>query len=126
MFYTVTYKNTPILKDWSTNPKSVHTGIDLSADNVYSYASGVVLSVGQENNHYCVTVQYDVFNLLRYNHLKSVSVGAGDILSVGAFIGVANKYVHFEYATKDKGVSKWTVRVGSQTYWKQDPKELLA
>lgn len=124
-FYINTYNNKPILRDWSTNSNAVHTGIDMPADNVYSYTDGVVLAVGNVDNHYCVTVQYDVFNLLRYDNLSSVSVGAGEIVQVGAVIGKADRFVHFEYATKNQNNSKWSVRVGTQLYWKQDPKELL-
>ena len=125
MFYPITYSNAPILKAWSTDMKDVHTGVDLQASDVYSYASGVVLAVGNTDNHYCVTVQYDVFNLLRYDNLKSVSVGAGDVVQSGTLIGIADRFVHFEWATKNKNSSKWSVRVGSQIYWKQNPAEMI-
>lgn len=134
-FYTITYIDKPILRDWSTNSKNmhtgtnipsenVHTGVDLPAENVYSYTDGVVLAVGHVGNHYCVTIQYDVFNLLRYDNLSSVSVGAGEIVQVGAVVGKADRFVHFEYATKEQNGSKWSVRVGNQVYWKQNPNNI--
>lgn len=124
-YYTITYNNTPPVKSWSTNNSDVHTGFDLLADNVYSYTDAVVLAVGHVDNHYCITVQYDVFNLLRYDHLQSVAVGAGDVIQVGSVIGKADRFVHFEYATKEQNSSKWSVRVGNQIYWKQNPMELV-
>lgn len=126
LFYSVSYKDVPLLRDWSTDPKSVYTGVAIPANTVYSYADGVVLAVGYVAPYYCVTVQYDVFNLLRYDHLSSVDVGAGEIVQVGTAIGIADHFVRFEYATKAQNSSKWSVRVGTQTYWKQDPKELLS
>ena len=125
LFYSISYKDIPLLRDWSTDPKSVYTGVAIPANTVYSYADGVVLAVGYVAPYYCVTVQYDVFNLLRYDHLSSVDVGAGEIVQVGTAIGIADHFVQFEYATKAQNSSKWSVRVGTQTYWKQDPKELL-
>ena len=125
LFYSVSYKDAPLLRDWSTDPKSVYTGVAIPANTVYSYADGVVLAVGYVAPYYCVTVQYDVFNLLRYDHLSSVDVGAGEIVQVGTAIGIADHFVRFEYATKAQNSSKWSVRVGTQTYWKQDPKELI-
>ncbi len=122
-FYNITLNNKPILKDWSVSG-NVHTGVDLSSENVYSYSDGVVLVVGKEDNHYCVTIQYDVFNLLRYNHLASVDVGAGQVVQGGSIIGKADGFVHFEWATREQNNSKWAVRIGCQTYWKQNPNDI--
>lgn len=98
-----------------------HTGIDVYGKSVYTYAPGVVLAAGSEDGLYTVTVQYDAFSCLRYGHLNFVEVGAGDIVQAGSKIGIADKYLHFEYATKEKRNSVWPVRVGSQVYYKQDP-----
>lgn len=125
LFYSISYRDVPLLRNWSTDPKSIYTGVAIPANTVYSYADGVVLAVGYVAPYYCITVQYDVFNLLRYDHLSSVDVGAGEIVQVGTAIGIADHFVRFEYATKAQNSSKWSVRVGTQTYWKQDPKELL-
>ena len=124
LFYPITLNDKPMLRDWSISD-IVHTGVDLPSENVYSYSDGVVLVVGREDNHYCVTIQYDVFNLLRYNHLESVDVGAGQVVQAGAVIGKADRFVHFEWATHEQHSSKWSVRIGCQTYWKQNPNELF-
>ena len=102
-----------------------NTGIDLFGKEVYSYAPGVVLAVGKDESLYTVTVQYDVFSCIRYCHLKSVDVGAGDIIQSGSHIGAADKYLHFEYATKEKQDSVWPVRVMSEVYYKQNPTKMV-
>lgn len=108
-------------KDSLYKENGYHTGIDIYADNVYSFASGVVISVGKTDKFYAVTVQYDSNIALRYLHLKTVSVRAGQAVQAGFNIGTADKYVHFEYVTKIKDSSMWSVRIGTETYYKQNP-----
>lgn len=111
-------------KDSLYKTHGFHTGIDLYTNNVYSYASGVVTSIGRDDRYVAVTIQYDIFTSLRYLHLNSATVVVGQIVQSGFNIGTADKYVHFEYATKNKGSSLWAVRVGTETYYKQNPDEL--
>lgn len=124
IFYGITQSDAEIIQDWSVDTYNVHTGIDIPSDNVFSLTSGVVLAVGQVGKHYCITIQYDVNNLLRYDHLSSASVGAGDVVQGGTLIGKADRYVHFEYATSDRGTSHWSVRIGCCTFWKQNPHDI--
>ena len=125
-YYALTFAEYSVLHSWTPVGSHIYTGTDITADNVYSYASGTVIAVSKEDLlHYCVTVQYDVFNILRYNNLRSVNVGAGETVENGNLIGKADKFLRFEYATKEQGSSKWPVRVGTQTYWKQDPERLI-
>lgn len=125
-YYPLTYAEYSVLHSWTPVGSRIYTGTDITADNVFSYASGTVLTASKEDLlHYCVTVQYDVFNILRYCNLKSLNVGAGDVVQNGSLIGSADKFLRFEYATKEQGSSKWPVRVGTQTYWKQDPERLI-
>lgn len=125
-YYPLTYSEYSVLHSWTPVGSQIYTGTDITADSVYSYASGVVLAAGKEDLlHYCVTVQYDVFNILRYCNLKTLNVGAGDTVQNGSLIGSADKFLRFEYATKEQGSSKWPVRIGTQTYWKQDPERLI-
>lgn len=102
-----------------------HTGLDLYANQVYSFTSGVVTSIGKDKSHYAVTVQYDAQTSLRYLHLKTVSIGAGQIVQQGFNIGIADKYVHFEYVTKNKEDSLWPVRIGTETYYKHNPLDII-
>ena len=125
-YYSLTFAEYSVLHSWTPVGSRIYTGTDITADNVYSYASGTVLTVSKEDLlHYCVTIQYDVFNILRYNNLKTVAVGAGETVQNGSLIGTADRFLRFEYATKEQGSSKWPVRVGAQTYWKQDPERLI-
>lgn len=97
-----------------------NTGIDIFGKSVYAFASGVVLAVGKDpDGYYAVSVQYDVYSCLRYTHLDSVSVTDGDSIQQGFYIGDAHKYLHFEYANKN--TSMWPVRIGTETYYKQNP-----
>lgn len=114
-------KSDPLFKQYGYN-----TGIDIYCYSVYSYANGVVLAVGQDTDgYYSVTVQYDANSCLRYTHLLSHDVQAGDIVQAGFVIGAVHKYFRFEYVTKDKGTSLWPVRVGTETYYKQDPVKMF-
>ena len=125
-YYSLTFAEYSVLHSWTPVGSRIYTGTDITADSVYSYASGTVLTVSKEDLlHYCVTIQYDVFNILRYNNLKTVAVGAGETVQNGSLIGTADRFLRFEYATKEQGSSKWPVRVGTQTYWKQDPERLI-
>ena len=125
-YCSLTFAEYSVLHSWTPVGSRIYTGTDITADNVYSYASGTVLTVSKEDLlHYCVTIQYDVFNILRYNNLKTVAVGAGETVQNGSLIGTADRFLRFEYATKEQGSSKWPVRVGTQTYWKQDPERLI-
>lgn len=113
-------KNDSLYKEYG-----YHTGIDIYAGNVYSYASGVVTSISMDKNYYAVTVQYNAFVSLRYLHLESVSVSAGQPIQQGFKIGNADKYVHFEYVTKKQGDSLWAVRIGTETYYKHNPMNMI-
>ena len=110
----------PLYKQYRYN-----TGIDIYCDKVYSYANGTIVAVGSNGRTKSVTVQYDVFSCLRYENLSEVSVSAGDIVQAGFYIGKAHSYLHFEYITKGKDSSLWPVRIGSETYYKQNPISLL-
>lgn len=118
--------NTSFLSNIVSNYKqtvSTTTGINIYGDGVYAYASGVVLAVGKDEAYYTVTVQYDTYSCLRYGHLDNVDVSAGDIIQSGFRIGQAHKFVHFEYVTKSSSI--WPVRVGTETYYKQDPAKMI-
>lgn len=102
-----------------------HTGIDLYATGVYSLSSGVVISVGLDGKHYAVTIQYNSFSALRYLHLKETAVQAGQAVQSGFHVGNADQYVHFEYVTKEQKESIWSVRIGTMTYYKHNPLDMI-
>lgn len=102
---------------------SFNTGICINGDGVYSYTTGTVIAVGHDDDGYAVSIQYDAFTCLRYTHLLTTTVSAGDQVQSNSFIGYADKFVRFEYATT--AVSNWPVRIGTQTYYKHDPADML-
>lgn len=131
----ITKSETAILKPWIDSKKSnlynsyktLHSGLDIQAHDVYGFQSGVVTHIGKdEDNYYTVTVQYSSNVSLRYGHMLNVYVKSGEILFVGSYIGISYKYVHFEYVTISKGNSQWPVRIGSITYYKQNPEPLIS
>lgn len=110
---------------WYKQYGGYHTGVDVEGLETYSYQSGVVTQIGKmDTNLYAIVIQYTASTSLRYANMSSLCVKQGDVISQGQLIGIAKKFVHFEYLTKDKGTSMWPVRVGSMTYFKHDP-ELL-
>lgn len=120
----VTKGSTKLLKLWCDDTtKELHSGIDLSAREVYSISNGVIIEVGQVAKHKCVTVQYDEKTCVRYMNLDSVSILLGHTISFGDKIGDVGSFVHFEYLTPEK--SLWPVRIGPLRYYKHDPIDLL-
>lgn len=107
------------------NAHGYHTGLDLYTNQVYSFASGIVISIGKNKSHYAVTVQYDAQASLRYLHLRTVSIGVGQIVQQGFNLGMADRYVHFEYITKNRDDSLWPVRIGTETYYKHNPLDMI-
>lgn len=107
------------------NEHGYHTGLDLYTNQVYSFASGIVISIGKNKSHYAVTVQYDAHASLRYLHLSTVSIGVGQVVQQGFNLGMADRYVHFEYITKNRDDSLWPVRIGTETYYKHNPLDMI-
>lgn len=105
--------------------RTLHTGVDITANRVYAYSQGVVVGIGMYDDTYSVTVQFDAENIFRYCHLKSVDVSVNDIIQAGDLIGLAKKHLHFEWARKE-ATSKFSVWVGEITYYKQDPERLFS
>ena len=111
---------------WFKQYGGYHTGVDIEGLEIYSYQSGVVTQIGNmDNNLYAIVVQYTASTSLRYANMSSLFVKQGDVISQGQLIGIAKKFVHFEYLTRDKGTSEWSVRVGSITYFKQNPELII-
>lgn len=111
---------------WYQTYGGFHTGVDITCESVYAYRSGVVTQIGTSfDNRYSVVVQYTAKVSLRYDNLSSVFVTEGKVIRQGQYIGIAKQFVHFEYLTSEKGNSKWPVRVGKLTYFKQNPEQLF-
>lgn len=102
------------------------TGLEIKADEVYSVCSGKVIYVGHtSSSKYSVTVLVNSKQMIRYTNLLSVNVKEGQQLTFRESVGVADKFVRFEYCTPTKGSSVWPVRIKSLTMYKHDPLGLL-
>lgn len=102
------------------------TGLEIKADRVHSVCPGKVLAVGYtDESKFSVTVLVNTKQMIRYTHLASVDVSLGDSITFKSTVGVADKFVRFEYCTNVKGNSIWPVRIKSLTMYKQDPIGLL-
>ena len=111
---------------WYQKYGGFHTGVDITGESIYAYRSGVVTQIGTSfDNLYSVVIQYTAKVSLRYANLSSVLVTEGDVIRQGQYIGIAKQFVHFEYLTSEKGNSKWPVRVGKLTNFKQNPEQLF-
>lgn len=96
-----------------------HTGLDLETKYTYSLTPGDVIHVGTDGLYNTVIIALDEFNWCIYGHMLVASVSIGDELEAGAYIGVADRYVHFEYCNSIQ--SRWPVHVLKWTLFKQDP-----
>lgn len=122
----ITKSDAMITKGWSVGSE-IHTGVDVLADAVHSVCCGVVIECGKSiDHHYSVTVQYDATQSVRYLNLRDVCVRIGQLIEDGQLLARADKSVHFEYVTlKNKLKHAFPVRIGTVTYYKQDPTDLV-
>lgn len=112
--------NNLIRSNWRSSTPPYHTGLDVFTDKVYNVCKGVVIFVGVVEGRWSVIVQVNADICIRYSNLSKVLVEEGQPIYYDVEIGHADKYVHFEYCTRQQNNSKWPVRAGTQTYYKQD------
>lgn len=122
----ITNQNSQISKSWSIG-KENHTGVDVYGSNIYSICEGVVIQLSQAcNKTYALTIQYSSKQCVRYSNLSSVDVTSGQIIEMGQLLGQCKKFVHFEYLTTSvDNIQVFTVRIGTQTYYKHDPQCII-
>lgn len=94
-------------------------------DTVYNVAHGQIVYIGVENGRAVVNVKCNPSEVLRYGNLKELNCQQSYFADIGAQLGIADRYVEFEYCTLWKGKSNYPVRINSWTYYKQDPTEIL-
>jgi hypothetical protein len=128
----ITHTDAKVVKtyDISGYGESYHTSIDLAAHEVYSPCRGVAIYVGLVDKMPSVTVQYSNNISLRFMHLKSTDIVAGQIVPYDAVVGIADEYVSFEYLTTEErhpGIRVFFyTTLGSYTLYKQDPMLVLS
>lgn len=102
------------------------SGLEIRAERVYSVCPGKVISVGHtSSSNHCVTVLVNNKQMVRYTNLISVDVQEGEQLTFRSPVGLADKFVRFEYCTPAQGRSVWPVRIKSLLMYKHDPLGLL-
>lgn len=114
-----------IKKGWQ-DTKPYMTGYLMSADNVHSICSGIVLDVGIDNKTklYSVTVEYEYLTWVRYCLLQTCDVKFGEKVSIGTKLGKAYKgTMRFEYCNNN--ISDFPVRLDGRCLYKQDPLVIL-
>jgi len=99
----ITHEDSEILKEYDvkTGSKVYHTGVDIKATTLYTPCQGVCIFTGLVSNKPSCTIQYSQNICIRYTHLKEVSIEAGQLVEYNQNIGIADKYVHFEYLTSE-------------------------
>lgn len=106
------------------------TGVDIKHDGpVYNGYKGVVVFVGQDlDGRWCVSIQIDSKQILRYTHLKSELVSPNDAVDGGVQLGEADGYVRIEYCTSDTSIldADKVVRINGCTYFKIDPYSIVS
>ena len=114
-----------VIKGWrDTEP--YNTGLNISATEIHSICPGVIYFVGRDEDdseYYVVDVLVNDNQLIRYCHLKSVTVEEGSSITTGEYLGETSKYIRLEYCTLAE--SRWPVRVYGSVYYKHDPSGLL-
>lgn len=97
----ITKKDSEVLREYAltANGKEYHTGIDIKAEEVYCPCKGVVVQRCLVDGYQSVIVQYSEHIALRFSHLKESYVQDGQIILDDEKIGLADKFVHFEYLT---------------------------
>lgn len=129
----ITKSDSTILKDWSISGKDIHTGVDISAHNVYSPCYGVVVQIlNSMHDNKIVVIQYNESTCIRYANLSSVEVKINQSVVEGELIGRCTKYVHVELLSTtidqnllDQIIYKLPVRVKSKTYFRIAPTDLV-
>lgn len=117
---------TDVIHKGFTGNNSENAGCWIKAQNVNSICSGVVLAVEKDINSptWCVTVEVDSQQWVRYCYLSGVKILVGATLSKGTSIGYAYKnLIRFEYCTSSK--SQFPVRTTTKQLYKQDPTPVL-
>lgn len=105
--------------------KGYHTGIDLSATKVYSLFDGLVVWIGNVTKGHSVIIRTGESFCMSYMYILSLpsNIQKGRAVSKGQYLGDVYKYVHVEKLGQTK--SKWPVRLGVETWYKEDPTSML-
>ena len=111
---------------YSLNKKEYHTGIDLYADTIYAPCKGVIIQSCMYESNLSIVLQYSEHISLRFSNLKEVFIKPGQLITTNMPLGLADKYVHFEYLTVEPTDLNYTIKIPpNYTLWKHDPRLIL-
>lgn len=128
----ITHQDSEVLKQCVMSDKDplfkiygeYHTGVDLSARNIFSLYDGTVVSIGDSSKGHSVIIQTGMSFCISYRWLTiTSSISAGETVCAGQEIGRVDKYIHVEVLTKSQ--SKWPVRIGRVQWYKTDPMNVI-
>lgn len=127
----ITHKDSEILRfyDFSNSGEEYHTGVDVKAEEIYCPCYGVCIYSGLIDAKPSCTIQYSPNICLRFMNLKEVIVKAGQLIKYDQQIGVADRYVHFEYLTSERTYPYFRVFFNAQVsyyMYKHDPMLVLS
>ena len=105
--------------------KSIHTGVDIECENVYSVFDGVVIQCCMLDDHMSMIVQYNGSYCVRYSNMKSCELIVGHLVKNGDLLGSADEFVHFELLSTVRSSSGTKVTVGSLRLFKIDPMDVV-
>lgn len=111
--------------EYVSNTGSIHTGVDIECDYVYSVFDGVVIQICMLDEHMSVTVQYNGTYSVRFSHMKRVDCNAGQLIKRGDLIGSSDEFVHFELLTSYRSEYGSKVIVGDLELFKSDPIDIV-
>lgn len=114
-------KSNPLYKEY----KGFNTSVNLEATDIYNGYMGLVAMVsGDSRTGYEVTVQLNLDQAVKYGNLKHVDVQMNNYIDIGEKIGVANKWLRFEYMNTNVH-NQYSFRVGDVQMYKDDPMNIL-
>lgn len=98
----------------------------IKAFEIHSICDGTVLTVEMDPkyNTWCITVEVNSQNWIRYWGLADFKVTYGQKITRGTFLGYAHKYkMRLEYCNNVK--SQFPVRVSNRQLYKNDPTPII-
>lgn len=127
----ITQEDSEVLQNYETYPDEpgyenlyqYSPWVDITGHTAYTMYSGLVVYVENTYSEKTVIVQTGDNFCVSYGHLSSILVEDGTNLGVLYTIGKFDDYLRLELLTKTE--SKWPVRIGNETWYKDDPYKLL-
>lgn len=114
-------------KDLSNLNPTSFTAMISGVNEVHCLFAGTVEFIGMKDGLWAITMYLNTAEIIRYGNLKEAYRNKGDALLPGELIGVASnlKGLTIEYCSIWRGNSKYPIRIGNRTFYKQNPIDIL-